>query len=256
MPRKPRVESRSGYYHVMARGNNKKAIFDSELEKVVILKIIKKALVNSGIKLRAYCIMNNHFHLLLDTDMNSKNALTHFMLVVNTKFAGFYNEHHNLVGHVFQDRFRSEAIENEIYLKTVLRYIHQNPVKAGIVKFPSEYKWSSYKGYIHLKEDWVDHELLELFGESKGQRRRMFEAFHKEYEDEVYLEEQEEELAYKIRRAKELMVKLVDPSFGLLTNAEKAEMVVEVSKGAKLPPKNVCDIVGMNYSTWKRTQRK
>ena len=93
--------------------------------------------------------MDNHIHLLLK---ESSEGLATMMKRINVSFAYYFNQKHQRIGHLFQDRFKSEPIENERYLLAVIRYIHNNPVKAGIVKKPEQYKWSSYNSYLSLQE--------------------------------------------------------------------------------------------------------
>lgn len=256
MPRRPRIQSATGYYHVMARGNNKRAIFDTDTEKVVFLKLLSKAVNRVPLKIKAYCIMNNHFHLLIDTGDLAVIQLTQFMKIINTQFAQYHNGRFDFIGHVFQDRFRSEPIEDEAYLKTVLRYIHQNPVKAGLVSKPGEYRWSSYNKYLNPSSDaLLDKDLLDIFGSEVRQKIAAFVAFHSAYEDEIYLEDSQEEMAYKKRRAEHMMVKMLEGTMDYPTVVDKCEMVSEISRGTKLPPMQTCELVGVSYSTWKRLRK-
>lgn len=146
MPRGKRRKSSTGIYHIMMRGNNKEDIFLDEIDRNMFLGILFDVAEDSQIFVHAYCLMTNHIHLLLEEseEMSISVAVKRIAL----KFVSWYNKKYKRIGHLFQGRFRSEAIEDEGYYKTVMRYIHQNPVKAKIVNQTSNYQWSSMKRII------------------------------------------------------------------------------------------------------------
>ena len=133
------------YYHVMVQGINKEYIFEKDECKKIYIKLLKKYSSECDISLVAYCIMGNHAHLLLKI----KNILdlSKCMKKINTTFAIYYNELLNRVGFVFRDRFKSEAIYDKYYLHNCIKYIHNNPIKANILKDVGNYKYSSYHIY-------------------------------------------------------------------------------------------------------------
>jgi len=168
MPRISRARSESGYYHIMIRGNNKKNIFKYEEDKEKLIEIIEKNITEDKWKLRAYCIMDNHAHLLIE---ENDKEVSEIMKKLNVTYAMYYNKKHKSTGHVFQVRYKSESIADDAYLLTVMRYIHQNPIKAGIIK---DYKWSSYNEYIgKLKNRITDIDLLECFQKTKKSNKRV-----------------------------------------------------------------------------------
>lgn len=150
MPRKAREKSESGIYHVMLRGINKQQIFldDEDFEKFLwVLHDVKEV---SEYKLLAYCLMGNHIHLLLKV---GKEPIEQIFRRIGTKFVYWYNIKYQRVGHLFQGRFKSEPIDDESYLFTVIRYIHQNPVKANICDNVGDYRYSSYREYV--ERNWI-----------------------------------------------------------------------------------------------------
>lgn len=193
MPRQPRVYSKTGIYHVMIRGINKEKIFAKGMYKSRLLNIIQEISEEVDFKLIAYCVMNNHLHLLTKA---GNNELTTFMKKLNIKYAMYYNKVEDRYGYVFQGRFRSEVVEDERYLFGVLRYIHNNPVKAGIVNSMLDYKWSSAVNYIKRESELVNNEyldkILHLFGTTKN-----FIDFHNLDDTILYIDTQEEESAKK-----------------------------------------------------------
>ena len=108
-----------------------------------------------GIKLIAYCVMNNHVHMLLETE-ELKN-LTKYMQCLNTRYGKYYNKKYNRVGYVFRDRYKSEGIYSEEHLYSCIKYIYENPVKAGICKRAEDYPYSNYKRnvYKNCEEDYI-----------------------------------------------------------------------------------------------------
>lgn len=150
MPRQARKKSESGIYHIMLRGINKQQIFEDDEDCEKFLWVLKDTKEQSGYKLLAYCLMGNHIHLLIKVE---KEPLEQIFKRIGGKFVYWYNIKYQRIGHLFQDRFKSEPVEDDSYLLTVLRYIHQNPVKAKICKNVEDYKFSSYREYIGNK--WI-----------------------------------------------------------------------------------------------------
>lgn len=146
MPRKARLVSRSGIYHILLRGINRQVIFEDDEDFGVFLGVLAKYKMEFSCQIYAYCLMENHIHLLMKIPSND---LQHFMRKVGTKYVYWYNWKYDRVGGLFQDRYKSEPVENEAYFRTVFRYIHQNPVKAGICKTAATYQQSSCKDYIN-----------------------------------------------------------------------------------------------------------
>ena len=141
MPRTARRKSSTDIYHVMIRGNNKQKIFLDDADRLFFLKILRECRDRNEFDLYAYCLMSNHVHMLIKT---RDIPLEHIFKRVGTRYAIWFNRRHNRVGHLFQDRFKSECVEDERYFLTVFRYILQNPVKAGLENRPELYRWSSY----------------------------------------------------------------------------------------------------------------
>ncbi len=202
MPRRARKESSTGYYHVMLRGINQEFLFLKEASKRRLLDLIKEQQKAGFFELGAWCIMDNHTHMLLCAEIN---MLSRAIKIINIKYASYYNLNQNRTGPVFGDRYRSEAIENDNYLLGVLRYIHTNPVKAGLAKFPAEHKWNSYKEYLYTPQ-YINSEqknyLLSIFGSNLQD----FEKFHEQDDDLVYLDINE----YEAMRKEELATKVIN----------------------------------------------
>jgi len=144
MPRGPREKSETGIYHIIMNGANKQEIFHDEEDSLKYLETIRKYKVQAEMEVYAWCLMNNHVHLLLK---EGNEVISATMKRVGVSYASYYHQKYNTSGHLFQDRFKSENVDCNRYLLTVIRYIHQNPVKAGMVYHADEWRWSSCLGY-------------------------------------------------------------------------------------------------------------
>lgn len=156
MPRSARKKSTTGIYHVMLRGINQQQIFEDSEDYEKFLQILKDCKAISGFKLYAYCLMGNHVHLLIH---EVSEPIEQIMKRVATRFVYWYNIKYQRVGHLFQDRFKSEPVEDDSYFLTVIRYIHQNPIKAEIRKQITAYEYSSYAEFFK-DSDLIDSELV------------------------------------------------------------------------------------------------
>ena len=171
MPRQARRKSESGIYHIMLRGINKQQIFEDSEDCEKFLQILNDCKAVSEYKLFAYCLMGNHIHILIQEDTES---IEQVMKRISTRFVYWYNIKYQRIGHLFQDRFKSEPVEDDAYFMTVIRYIHQNPLKAGLCKNICDYKYSSYNDFFKdcdlIDKDFVfDIIPIEMFEEFNSQ---------------------------------------------------------------------------------------
>lgn len=150
MPRQARKHSETGIYHIMLRGINQQQIFEDDEDNQKFLWILRECREISEYKLLAYCLMGNHIHLLIK---EGKEPLELIFKRICGRFVYWYNIKYQRSGHLFQDRFKSEPVDNDAYLLSVIRYIHQNPVKAGISRKAEDYPYSSWREY--LTEAWI-----------------------------------------------------------------------------------------------------
>lgn len=157
MPRKSRESLKSKFFHVIIQGIEKKYIFETNKAKEKYKNTLLDKISEYNIKLLAYCIMDNHVHLLVHSE--NIQDLSKAMQRINISYAFFFNESKQRVGYVFRNRFESIPIENEKHLYTCLAYIHLNPVYANMCEKPHLYKYSSYNDFI-LKKGVVDNKTL------------------------------------------------------------------------------------------------
>ncbi len=145
MGRLPRVKSQSGFYHVILRGINKQIIFEDDADKESFLKLLQKLKAEERFEVYAYCLMENHVHLLLK---EFDNNLSVVMKKIELCYVRYFNEKYGRTGSLYGSRFKSEAVDNDRYFLTLIRYIHRNPIKAGLSD-TIDYPWSSYWEYLN-----------------------------------------------------------------------------------------------------------
>jgi REP element-mobilizing transposase RayT len=145
MARPLRVEYPGAFYHVINRGNSLEKIFTSTRDYEKFLQYLEKAAERFALIIHTYCLMDNHYHLLIETP---EPNLSMTMQWLNVSYATYFNRKQDRSGHLFQGRFKAILIDADAYLKHLSRYIHLNPVRAGIINTPRQYHWSSYPSFI------------------------------------------------------------------------------------------------------------
>lgn len=177
MARLPRISVQQYYYHIFSRGNNREPIFFEPANYERFLQNLDRFQLDFGYRLYTYCLMPNHFHLLLRP---GKTELSRVMQTLMTAYSMYVNKRCNHVGHIFQGRFKSIIVEKESYLLEVIRYIHLNPVRAGLVARVEEYPWSSYMKYMSAgdgKPKIETGEILALFSQNSVNQKQSFKEF-------------------------------------------------------------------------------
>ena len=151
MPRRPRIDL-AGFHHIINRGVNRSDIFLQDEDYDIFLQIICKACRSYRVVLHDYCLMTNHFHLLVETELEN---LSGFMKHINSNYAIYFNKKSKRSGHLWQGRFYSRYITTDEYFYTIIRYIEQNPVDAGIVQHTQEYPYTLASSLIN-KQDVIE----------------------------------------------------------------------------------------------------
>jgi putative transposase len=177
MARPLRIEYSGAVYHVTARGNARESIYKDDEDRKAFLGILGKVIERHNWLCHAYCLMDNHYHLLIETlDAN----LSVGMRQLNGTYTQTFNRHHGRVGHVLQGRFKAILVDKDSYLLELARYIVLNPVRAKMVKQPSNYAWSSYRATAGLSgapefltRDW----LLGQFGRQRRHAEQRYRQF-------------------------------------------------------------------------------
>lgn len=175
MARPLRIEFPGAFYHVTSRGNRKQPIFISDDDRYFFLNCLQEAHVRFGVIIHVYCLMENHYHLFLETPRGSLSRIMH---LINLKYSNYFNHKYAHCGHTFQSRFRATLVQAKEYAREVAPYIHLNPVRAGIVSRPEEYEWSNYREYLGFTSPapWTENVfVLMLFGASLSEARKEYE---------------------------------------------------------------------------------
>ncbi len=147
MPRKSREKSNSGYLHIIMKGIGSQLLFEEKDDYYYFLSRMKKYATESNVLICAYCLMDNHVHMLINDSLGN-SAL--FVKRLGVSYSLFFNKKYERSGHLFQNRYKSEAVEDDKYFLAVFKYILRNPEKAGIAK-ATDYQWNSYKDYVFNK---------------------------------------------------------------------------------------------------------
>jgi len=159
MSRPLRIEFPGAIYHVTSRGDRCEPIYRGDADRRVQLDVIAQAMDRFDAQVLAYCQMGNHFHLVLHTRAAN---LSRLMRHVNGVYTQAFNRRHGLVGHLFQGRFKAILVDRDAYLLTLCRYVERNPVAAGLVGSPADWRWSSCRAHLGLEAtpQWLDSEGL------------------------------------------------------------------------------------------------
>jgi putative transposase len=188
MARPLRIEFPGAYYHIVSRGNEQRKIFNGSKDREQFLLYIGAAHDRFSAVIHCYCLMDNHYHLFIQTPLGNLSRIMHY---INASYTAYFNRIHRRFGHLFQGRFNGILVEPSSYAMELSRYIHLNPVRANIVKKAEDYRWSSYRFYLGVsdKPEWLDTDLiLSYFGKVKFQRIQQYrnfiqEAIGKKYEN-------------------------------------------------------------------------
>jgi REP-associated tyrosine transposase len=168
MARPLRISYPNAFYHVTCRGNDRRVIFRDDHDRTRFLERLRSALDIFGVRVHAYVLMSNHFHLIVETP---KANLSEFMRQFNVSYTGYYNRRHRRIGHLYQGRFKAIVVDKDSYLLELSRYVHLNPIRIKAkaqrpeterVREIRRYQWSSLPGYLEAKkkESWITYEVV------------------------------------------------------------------------------------------------
>jgi REP element-mobilizing transposase RayT len=183
MGRQWRIEFAGAFYHILSRGNEGGDIFYDDEDRRLFLDTLAEMSERFDLNIYAYVLMDNHYHLLLRTNLpNLSKVMQWFGLTYTRRF----NNRHFRSGHLFQGRYKSIIVQNDAYLVRLSCYIHRNPIRAGIVERLADYKWSSYQYYAYRKKppDWLATDMILSQFKNADNRNRAYRKKAQEYSDE------------------------------------------------------------------------
>ncbi len=251
MPRKARIQSPTGIYHVIMRGINRQSIFEEENDRYKLIEKLAEFKEKSSYKLFAYCLMDNHIHILLQEHSEPVGVA---IKRISSSYVLWFNKKYERCGHLFQERFKSEVVGTDAYFLTVLRYIHQNPIKARMTGDIADYKWSSYGEYIGQGK-MVDKEyVLGMFSDIPSAALKQFDNFSREKTTEVCLDVEETKLM-----SDQKLREIIKEQFGIdsirLVIEEKArqeEILKELKQLKGTSIRQIARITGVSQTrVWK-----
>lgn len=174
--RRPRVHYPGALYHVISRGNQRQRVFREDPDYRHFETLLSETVKGHWLTVYAYVLMPNHFHLLIEV---SRAPLSRAMQSLLYRYTRYYNRRYHKIGHLFQGRYKAIVCDRDSYLMELIRYLHLNPVRAGVVKEPSGYRWSSHGEYLHGRSNRgiAVEQGLKLWGSQRGQALRAYRQF-------------------------------------------------------------------------------
>ncbi len=266
MARKPRIEFEGGFYHVITRGNQGQKVFLEEKDFLKYLEFLSDYKERYGFGVYAYVLMSTHVHLLIET---GNVPLSKIFQGINQRFTMYYNWRYGTVGHLFQGRYKAILCDKDTYLLSLIKYLHYNPVRAGIVKQPEAYRWSSHREYLGLKKSRIvdTAQILGIFSEDLKKGRRLYreymgkeervskEEFYRTVDqrilgDEAFVEkvkERFENTPLKGRRHHEMSLGEIARGIEEFTNIHISELMGKAKDSKVMEGRKLFSLIGKEY---------
>jgi putative transposase len=282
MVRPLRLEYPGAVYHVMSRGDARKSITRSQNDKPLFLEVLNEAREKYNIFIHGYCLMTNHYHLLIETpDGNLSMAMRH----INGVYTQRSNARNKTIGHIFQGRYKAILVDKDEYLLCLCRYIELNPVRAGLVASPEEWAWSSFrqiagidKRSALLETDWI----LSQFGESKRLARGRYisyvtsdeaaddkpfekmtnrcilgsEGFVRRFDESIWQKDEIVEIARKHRHVNKPTLPALFQNDSNISAEDRDRLIWEAVYDFGYRQKEVADHLGLHYASVCRVLRE
>jgi len=251
MPRGRRREGYTGVYHVIIRGINRQTIFEDDEDRLRLLETLERYKRISKFRLFCYCLMDNHIHLLVE---EREESISKAIQRISASYVYWYNAKYGRVGHLFQGRYRRESIDTYRYFQTVLRYIHQNPLKARIVSNVFDYRWTSIHEFLHRpKLVDVDH-VLRMFSSERNIAIKTFIQFIQEPNNDKCLDDNVT-IKYSDDDVREYLTQLGIPNSSAIQQMNKEKrnkLLLELKKIDGISLRQLARITGISKSVIAR----
>ncbi len=246
MARKRRIQFPGMMAHVFSRGNEKKDIYLTDEDRYRFISYIQSSFSKFDYIIHAYCLMPNHYHLLIESKDGRLGAL---MQYINGNYARYFNWEHKRCGHLFQDRYKSIVVEKDEYISRLVRYIIMNPVKDGFVDSLYRYEWCSYREYMGKKgfkityTDWI----LRMFGKQRAKARNRFRAYLAEENGEDYKALEVSELRDIVLGSEKFVNKVA-----AYLKKKKIEVSESALRTTTKPPKDIIEATAEKFGVTKQ----
>lgn len=248
MARQARRVSPTDLYHVMMRGNNRESILAQDWQKAYFTELMIQM---ENIEITAYCLMDNHVHLVVKAKIAD---LSEAVKKVNIKYAMRFNRSADRIGHVFQDRYRSEEILDDAHLLQVVRYVHNNPVKARVAKDPGEYPWSSFSEYISSTSWLTSQSQMSFVMKLFSNNLELFRQFHQEDDRSEFLD-MREDIEHNRAQAAQAIIAGFCSAKGITDSKEICgrdtcldELLAQLLRGTKLSHRDIAKLLEISNS--------
>lgn len=256
MPRLPREYNEIKVYHIILRGIDKQDIFFDDKDRYKFLEIIKETKIKYDYEVYAYCLMNNHIHVVI---YDKTNLLSKIMQSIEISYSIYFNKKYERIGHLFQNRFLSKKIENKEYFVSACRYIHQNPAKAKMEK-TEKYKWSSYREYLVRKKIINPNMLLSILSSDRKQAKEEFIKIHNNNSNQEIYELMEYEMKENLtdEQLSQYICELleINNTHEILNfnNKKRDEMLAKIKEQNKVKCSQLARVIGINRKIIERAK--
>jgi len=251
--RQARVKSKSGIYHIILRGINRQTIFEEDEDKFKFLECLRYYRDICDYAVCGYCLMDNHVHLLIK---EKEEQIATIMKKIGVRYVSWYNRKYDRCGHLFQDRFKSEVIEDDAYLLVVLRYLHRNPLKAGLVQSLSEFHFSSYCEYVNIARIIDSSFILEMFSTNSELARKSFVRFMNESSENDDCLEYQEQVTKKDEEVRVIIQKCanvgIPQELQAMKKPERDAILREIKKVQGITTRQLARLTGISQSVIAR----
>lgn len=257
MSRIQRIRSNSGFYHIMLRGNERKDIFRDDGDREYFLKKLSEKKQHREFYLHAYCLMDNHVHLMVS---EGSEEISKIMKRINISYVQYFNRKYKRIGHLFQDRFKSECVEDDKYVLALIRYIHRNPVEAGLIRNIASYKWSSHNCYLHDGDNVIVDTafVLELFSEEKEVAYKIYQEYMEQQSQDNFIDI-DEKLAIDEEEGKSIFERMLSEQNAYLSAQPGPEisddLIREYKRKTGLSIRKIAGIMNINKDRVNRALR-
>ena len=256
MARRARLRSNSQIYHIMLRGAEKQDVFIDDEDKKKIMQILMDKKQDNAFFVYAYCILANHIHLII---REGNDDISRILKRAATSYASYFNKKYSRSGHVFQDRFKSETVNDEQCLQSIIRFIHQNPENAGIADM-DKYLWSSYREFVRLSTGGLaDYSyILGMISKDRDLALREFVKYSRIKGREEFLDIAEEK-EICLENVNDYIRNYLKNSTLTIEDLKKPEsrkvrdaIIIYLLNGSNLSRRNIAEILGINRETVRK----